>query len=192
MECDLRLLDDLIDGLALLYREDQRDETRERLFQLILAHELGHVILHHPSAGYHGGPDGFSIFKYMHYQIELAADDYAVKLLDSSSTDFYSEYGLIVDLARQAVKKSLCPDTFPALCPCPGYTDPTLCSRIAYGPGLPLSGHEHFSVTLMGTHPEFIVRFARLLHLSTYSKARAMYGRAAREVLRRVTVRNEK
>jgi len=122
VECDLRLLDDLIDGLALLYREDQRNGTRERLLRLILAHELGHVILNHPSAEYHGGPDGFSIFKYLDYQIEVAADDYAVKLLDGSSTDLDRQYGLIGDLARQAVKKSLCPDTFPAACPCPGYS----------------------------------------------------------------------
>jgi hypothetical protein len=35
------------------------------------------------------------------------------------------------------------------------------------------------------------VRFAHLLDLSTYSNARAIYGRAAREVLRHLTVRNE-
>lgn len=191
VQCDLRVLDDLIDGFDLLYREDQRSATRERIYRLILAHELGHIAHHDPSAGYHGGEAGFSIFKYLHYRIELDADAYAVKLLDASTTDLEQQYGMIAFLSYAAMKKSLCPDTFPANCPCPGYKDATLCSRIAYGPGLPLTGKEQFRVTLAGTHPEFVVRFARLLYLSTYPYSRSIFRPQAEQVLRHIVVKDE-
>lgn len=192
VRCDLRLLDDLIDGFALLYSEDQRGQYREALYRLVLAHELGHVVLHHHRSPYHGGPDGFSVLKYAQYKIELEADGFAVKLLDGSKTDLDLQYGAVVELANAAVRKSLCPDTFPAPCPCPGYTDAMLCSRFAAGPGLPLAGDEKFPIVLAGTHPEFIVRFARLLDLSTNTKAKEFYGNAARQVLLRVVVKDER
>jgi hypothetical protein len=96
-----------------------------------------------------------------------------------------------VQLTYQAMKRSLCPDTFPANCPCPGYTNASLCSAIAVGPGLPLTTYERFKVTLAGTHPEFIVRFARLLSLSR-APNNEWYQRQARQILRQVRVKNER
>lgn len=193
IRCDLRLLDDLIDDFHILYSEDQRDAAREHILQLVIAHELGHIVYGDRSAGYHGSDNGFSIFRYLHYKSELRADGFAVRLIDRYAKDRNSEFGAIVDLANSAVKKSLCPDTFPALCPCPGYTDATLCSRVPIGPGGPLIGaNDRVLVTLTGTHPEYVVRFARLLYLSRDPGARAIYRNAARELLLRVVVRNER
>jgi hypothetical protein len=193
IRCDLRLLDDLIDDFHILYSEDQREAAREHILQLVIAHELGHIVYGDRSAGYHGSDDGFSIFRYLHYKIELRADAFAVRLIDRYVTDRNSEFGAVVDLANGAVKKSLCPDTFPALCPCPGYTDPTLCSRVPIGPGGPLiAANDRVSVTLTGTHPEFVVRFARLLYLSRDPEIRGIYRNEARELLLRVVVRNER
>lgn len=189
IRCDLRILDDLIDGFDVINLESQRAEMRMRLLRLVLAHELGHVVLGHTGAFYHGAQDGFSVSRYAGYRNELEADAYAVRRVDAIA-DQRLEYGLVVRLTYQAMKRSLCPDTFPANCPCPGYTDAALCSRIALGPGMPLVGDERFKVALAGTHPEFIVRFARMVWLSSSPGARA-YRKEAREVLRRVEVRNE-
>jgi hypothetical protein len=189
IRCDLRLLDDLIDGFALLYQEDQRAAARTHILQLVLAHELGHIVHHDRSAAYHGSANGFSVFHYLHYKTELRADAYAVQLIDRYVKDRDLEYGAVVDLASEAVKKSLCPDTFPAACPCPGYTNAALCSRVPLGPGLLIADEDRVKVTLTGTHPEFVVRFARLLYLSR--KAQSFEAREARQVLLRVVVRDE-
>ncbi len=105
--------------------------------------------------------------------------------------DLSYQFGTIVELTYQTMKRSLCPDTFPANCPCRGYKDATLCSAIALGPGLPLTTYERFKVTLGGTHPEFIVRFARLLSLSR-APNNDWYRRQARQILLQVRVRNER
>jgi hypothetical protein len=191
IRCDLRLLDDLIDDFAVLYSEDQRAAAREHVLQLVLAHELGHIVHGDGSAAYHGTSDGFSVFHYLHYKTELQADAFAIQLIDRYAKHRDLEYGAIVDLASGAVKKSVCPDTFPTTCPCPGYTDATLCSRIPLGPGLLIGEDDRISVTLTGTHPEFVVRFARMLYLSRDPKAHSYYGREAQQVLFRVVVRNE-
>jgi hypothetical protein len=156
-----------------------------------LAHEIGHVVLNHGSAAYHGSNNGFSIFTYVHHRIELDADSFAVRLLDRAAGDTDAYYLTIVDLATAALKKSLCPDTFPEGCPCPGYTNAALCSRIPLGPGFLIADNDRVIVTLTGTHPEFVVRFARLLFLSTNARFRDIYGNEARQMLRHVVVRNE-
>ena len=189
--CDMRLLDDLIDEFSLLYSEDQRRATRTRVLQLVLAHELGHIINKDQSAAYHGTPDGFSIFRYLHYKTELRADAFAVGLIDRYVKDRDLEYGTIVDLASAAVRKSVCPTTFPAPCPCRGQTDATLCSRVPLGPGLVIADNEQLPVTLSGTHPEFVVRFARMLYLARDPKAHSIYSNEAKQVLLRVVVRDE-
>ena len=189
--CDLRVLDDLIDGFALLRNNEDREPVRRELLRLILAHELAHVVLRHPSAQYHGNADGFSVMKYVGYRIELEADRYAVELIERSATDAISYHRTIIDLAVSAVRRSVCPETFPAPCPCPGYTDATLCSRIPLGPGLLVGEDEKIQVTLSGTHPEFVVRFARLLFLSKDRRIRDIYGRQAERVLGHVVVKNE-
>ena len=192
IRCDLRVLDDIIDNNALLTREYQREAFRERLLRLILAHELGHVVLGQTGAFYHGGSDGFSVVRYLGYKNELQADAFAAGRLDAlPHPDLDLEYGLVAQLTYQAMKRSLCPDTFPANCPCPGYKNAALCSAIALGPGLPLVGDERFKVTLTGDHPEFIVRFSRLLYLSKAPNV-DWYRREARQVLLRVRVRNER
>lgn len=199
IQCDLRLLDDLIDDYALLKieYETNRNKLREKLLRLILAHELGHVALHHPSAAYHGQKDGFSIFKYTHYRIELEADAFAVKLIDRLNGDVNGYYVVIAELADAAVRKSLCPHTFPEMCPCPGYTDATLCSRMPIGPGplgpgLLIGTNNSISVELTGTHPALVVRLARILYLARDQDAELRYyADRARQVLLRVVVRNE-
>jgi hypothetical protein len=59
IRCDLRLLDDLIDDFHILYSEDQREAAREHILQLVIAHELGHIVYGDRSAGYHGSDNGF-------------------------------------------------------------------------------------------------------------------------------------
>lgn len=191
IRCDLRLLDDLIDEFALIRDEGERQEIRMQLLCLILAHELGHVALNHGSAAYHGSANGFSVFKYVHYHIELEADAFAVRMLDGAAAKRDELYGLIVALTDAAVKRSLCPDTFPRPCPCPGYTNAALCSRIPLGPGLLISPQDHLTVTLTGTHPQYVVRFARLVFLSTNPRLKDIYGTEARRILEHVVVRDE-
>lgn len=194
IRCDLRLLDDLLDELdvyARAYTEAQRAEAREHILQLVLAHELGHVVHRDGSAAYHGTNDGFSVLRYLHYKVELRADAFAVQLIDRYVKDRDLEYGAIVNLASGAVKRSLCPSTFPNPCPCPGYTDASLCSRVPIGPGLLIADKDRIPVTLTGTHPEFVVRFARMLYLSRDPKARSFYAKEAQQVLLRVEVRDE-
>lgn len=191
IECDMRLIDDLIDEADLLRTEDERGSYRTALMTLVLAHEIGHVALGHRGARYHGSDLGFSVLRYASHRRELAADRYAVGLLDRARPGVRGPYSVVVELTYAAMKRSLCPDTFPAACACPGHQVET-CSQIAYGPGLPLSGEEEFQVTLKGTHPEYIVRFARLLHLSRDPNVRIPYARTSREVLRRVVVRDER
>jgi len=188
IRCDLRVLDDIIDEMHM---QGERDVLREQLLRLILAHELGHVVLGHSGSFYHGGADGFSIAKYVGYKTELEADEFAVRRIDAlTGLDLTLEYGMIVQLAYQAMKMSLCPGTFPETCPCPGYKNASSCAAIAAGPGLPLTTYERFDVTLAGTHPEFIVRFARLLSLSR-SSDNGWYQRQAQQILRQVRVKNE-
>lgn len=191
IRCDLRLLDDLIDDFALVYGEAQRAAAREHILQLVLAHELGHIVHGDRSAAYHGTDDGFSVSRYLHYKTELRADAFAVHLIDQYVKDRDMEYGTIVDLANEAVRKSVCPDTFPTPCPCPGYTDANMCSRMPEGPGLLIRDTDRVSVALTGTHPEFVVRFARLLYLSRDPKTHGFYYKEAQQVLLRVVVRNE-
>lgn len=191
IRCDLRLLDDLIDEFGIIYSENQRDAAREHVLQLVLAHELGHIINRDGSAAYHGTGKGFSVFRYLHYKVELRADAFAVGLIDRYAKDRDLEYGAIVDLASGAVKRSLCPFTFPKPCPCFGYTKTSACQRFAEGPGLPILSGDEFPITLAGTHPDFVVRFARLLYLSRDPKTHGLYWKAARQVLLHVVVRDE-
>lgn len=189
--CDARLLDDIIDEFALARGTDPRTMLREQIFALVLAHELGHIVLKHGSAAYHGDDKGFSIFKYANHQTELAADAFAVRAIDNAVGDKDAYYFVIVQLATAALAKSLCPDTFPGPCPCPGYTNAASCSRIPYGPGLLIAEDDKVTVELTGTHPEFVVRFSRLLFLSTNKRFRDIYGNEARQVLRHIVVRDE-
>ena len=191
IRCDLRLLDDLIDEFALVRNEGERKEVRIELLCLILAHELGHVALNHGSAAYHGSANGFSVFKYVHYRIELDADAFAVRMLDGAAAERDELYSLIVALTDAAIKRSLCPRTFPRPCPCQGYTNAGLCSRIPLGPGLLIAPQDHVTITLSGTHPEYVVRFARLVFLSTNPKLKDIYGTEARRILQHVVVRDE-
>ncbi|MEZ2352128.1 ImmA/IrrE family metallo-endopeptidase [Caballeronia sp. RCC_10] len=196
IRCDLRLLDDLIDDLdayARVYSETQRAKVREHILQLVLAHELGHIVHGDKSAAYHGTENGFSVFHYLQYKIELRADEFAVQLIDRyvKPQERDLEYGTIVDLASGAVRKSLCPKTFPAPCPCPGYTNAASCSRVPLGPGLVIADNDQIPVTLSGTHPVYVVRFARLLYLSRDPKAHGFYSKEAKQVLLRVVVLNE-
>ncbi|MEB0123479.1 hypothetical protein QN391_22740 [Pseudomonas sp. CCI1.2] len=190
VRCDLRFLDELIDGLSLIYSEHQRTELRIRLLQLVLAHELGHIFYHDVSGAYHGDQDGFSVIRYASYKVELRADAYAIRLIDSYAQNRELIYGDIVELASNSVRRSLCPQTFPAPCACAGYSDATLCSRVPLGPGLPISPDDRVPVKLVGTHPDYVVRFSRMLFLSKDPVAR-IYRNQAREVLRRVVVVNE-
>ena len=191
IQCDLRLIDDLIDDYALWTRSGERSAMQRQLFRLVLAHELGHIELKHGTAAYHGGPNGFSVEKYAGYKVELDADAYAVRLLDQHRQDRDASYFAIVDMATGALDKSLCPDTFPKPCACPGSTNPASCSRIPAGPGLLIAQDDQVAVPLAGTHPDFVVRFARLLFLSSNKKFRYIYAHEARNVLLHVTVVNE-
>ncbi|WP_370674688.1 hypothetical protein [Pleomorphomonas sp. PLEO] len=181
--CDARIVDDIIDDFHLDLGSNSLELYRTLILRLILAHELGHIILKHGFAAYHGDETGFSVFRYMKYSKELDADKFAVKLIDSARLDFNAQYGVISDILNSVISKNLCPETFPNWCPCPGYSDPTLCSKIPIGPGLPVYSGESFRIELKGTHPDFLVRFARFLILSKSKAARIMYAKDARFII---------
>lgn len=181
--CDARFIDDLIDEFHLNLGANSLKLYRTLILRLILAHELGHIILKHGVAAYHGDDRGFSVFRYVKYKKELDADKFAVNLIDTSTLDFNAQYGVISDILHSVVSKKICPDTFPDWCPCSGYTDPTLCSKIPIGPGLPVYSGENFRIELNGTHPDFLVRFSLFLILSKSRVAKAMYANDAQFII---------
>lgn len=190
--CDLRIVDDLLDRYFPGPPNEDRDKDRVQLLRLILAHEIGHVELGHPSAAYHGSEDGFSVIKYASYRIELEADEYGVGLIEAAALEAESYQTLVISLAAQAVRRGRCPETFPEPCPCPAGQLPMNCVQHPEGPGLVLRQDERISIALGGTHPALVVRFVRMLTLSRDPRIQEIYRPQAERVLEHLSVRNER
>lgn len=187
IRCDLSLVDDLISEFQL----GDGEEIKAELLAIIIAHELGHVILGHGGAAYHGDGSSLSVLSYAQHRTELEADAFAVELLDRTPNPIGGVYRLIENLARSAQHSSLCPDVFPAPCPCTEPNSFAACTTLPMGPGLPSPNGAKVKVTLKGTHPAYVVRFIRMLSLSAAPRMRDVYSKDAMFELSNMVVQDE-
>jgi hypothetical protein len=161
VDCDLKMLDDLIDDFALLEvyghgsQTGLRQEFRKGLLIWILAHEFGHIALGHDYGDYEPALTGMQVFDLAGQAKELAADAFSIRLVNQAKWD--AAVGTLLDVTNALLRRSVCPDTFPKVC-----------KRMPAGVGVIYdytSGAAPIRIHLSGSHPDFIARFLRIIYL---------------------------
>lgn len=191
VDCDLKLVDDLINNFALaeINGPDQNGRKiqtyRRDMLAWILSHELGHIILKHGLSDFDEGTKGMAIFDAAQQQKELQADAYAIKFIGNLASARVSVYQTILDITNALIRQSMCPDTFPNSCP-----------RIPLG-GVGLyfdytEAAEPVRIVLGGTHPAYVARFLRILYLSGVGTDINSINYLAKEAIDRLEVMNAK
>lgn len=120
IDCDLKLVDDLIEDFKLMEiisgGGKRRDVYRKYIFLWILTHELGHVVLKHGMSDFGEGTSGVHVFDVEQQQKELAADAAAIGFVGNLEQAPIPAYQTILDVTNALLRKAICPDTFPNLC----------------------------------------------------------------------------
>lgn len=165
IDCDLKLVDDLIERFRLLdifatrsNRTTRRDEYRRELLTWILAHEIGHVVLNHGRSDFDDDAQLMHVFNAEQQAHELAADGTAIEIVGNLDTAPAKAYSVVIDIANSLLRKSVCPTTFPEVCP-----EMPLGVGVIYdytADGKPIR------ISISGTHPAYIARFLRILYLA--------------------------
>lgn len=188
IDCDLKLVDDLIDDFKLMEifgsGGKRRDVYRKYIFLWILTHELGHVALKHGMSDFGEGTNGVHVFNVEQQQKELAADAAAIGFIGNLERAPIPAYQTILDVTNALLRKAICPDTFPKLCP-----------------GIPLGGvglnydyttDAPIRIPLSGTHPAFVARFLRILYLSGVGTSANSINYLAKQAIDRLSVETDR
>ena len=165
IDCDLKLVDDLIRDFKLIEifggstADFDKGFYRRNILEWVLAHEVGHIALKHGISDFDEWPRGESVFHFAQQQKELAADAFAINVIGNLSTGPVPAYQAVIDISNALIRKSLCPQSFPKLC-----------SKIPLG-GVGLdfdytATAEPIRIPLSGSHPAFVARFLRILYLA--------------------------
>ncbi|MGV7216407.1 hypothetical protein [Bradyrhizobium sp. UFLA05-112] len=187
IDCDLKLVDDLIDDFRLMEifgkGTQQRAIYRKYIFLWILAHELGHVALKHGMSDFGEGTSGERVFDVEKQRSELAADAAAISFVGNLEQASIPAYQTVLDITNALLRKSMCPDTFPKLCP-----------KIPLG-GVGLdfdyTTDAPIRIPLSGTHPAFVARFLRILYLSGVDTSANSINFLAKEAIDRLSVETD-
>ena len=189
IDCDLKLVDDLIDEFKLveLFQKDarnRRNRYRKYILCWILAHELGHVILKHGVSDFSEDVVGARVFDFKQQKDELAADAAAVPIIGNLTEGSTSAYQTILDITNSLLRKAICPESFPKLC-----------SKIPIG-GVGLyfdytSSASHIKIPLSGGHPAFVARFLRILYLSGVGTSENSINYLAKEAIDQLMVERD-
>lgn len=165
VDCDLRMLDDLIRefGLLEIYGRESRAGTRQDfrkgLLVWILSHEFGHIVLGHDYGDYDAPLRGMRVFDLPGQAKELSADAFSIQLVNAGN--WGGAFGTMLAVTNALLRRSVCPETFPKVC-----------ARMPRGVGLIYdyaSGAKPIRIHLSGSHPDFIARFLRILYLEALS-----------------------
>ena len=117
IDCDLKLVDDLIDDFKLIEIGTENLKTYKKyMLAWILSHELGHIALGHGVSDFDEGVTGEKVFNFAKQQKELEADAYAIKVIGNLTTGPVPAYQVILDITNALLRKSLCPESFPNYC----------------------------------------------------------------------------
>lgn len=151
--CDLALIDYLLDT----FRIEHSTKSRKSLLKWIVAHEIGHIALNHSLSDYSDPLEGYLVFVPEQQRLELAADAFAIDLVGDLNHGAVEDYGLLLDIVNELIRKNLCPESFPRSC-----------ERIAPGVGIYFNSADNLPIKISagGSHPEFVARFLRLLYLA--------------------------
>ncbi|MCK1285419.1 hypothetical protein IVB41_15975 [Bradyrhizobium sp. 44] len=188
IDCDLKLVDDLIDDFKLMEifgsGGKRRDVYRKYIFLWILTHELGHVALKHGMSDFGEGTSGLHVFDVKQQKKELEADAAAIGFVGNLEQAPIPAYQTILDVTNALLRKSICPDTFPKLCP-----------RIPLG-GVGLN-YDYTTdgpirIPLSGTHPAFVARFLRILYLSGVGTSANSINYLAKQAIDRLSVETDR
>lgn len=164
VDCDLKLVDDLIARFYLLADYSGKSKVaarlryRQSLLMWILSHEFGHIALNHGRSDFDEGLTGFQVFDVAKQQDELDADAYAISVVGNLETGPVAAYSAILDVTNMLMREALCPQTFP-----------NACRAIPAGVGLIFDytpEAKPIRITLSGSHPAYIARFLRIMYLS--------------------------
>jgi hypothetical protein len=158
--CDLRFLSNLATELDLVQAARKprvSSSTMRHLLKWVLAHEVGHVVLHHEPSDYADPMSGYLLYAPPQQRAELEADAYALELVGNLSKAPSADYSLLLDIVNLLIRRNLCPDTYPVPC-----------SKLAPGVGLIFNSAdgEPIRIAAGGNHPEFVARFLRLIYLA--------------------------
>jgi hypothetical protein len=182
--CDMRYLDNIAAELGVLTRSQSpatTNETRRHLLRWIVAHEVGHVALKHVASDYTDPLSGYLLYAPAQQRLELAADGYALRLVGNLKRGDPQDYAMLLDAVNTLIRQKLCPETFPVPC-----------SRLAPGVGIIFNsadgGNEPIRITGGGTHPEFLARFLRLIHLAGQGTSEHSVNYLAQRVLEKLLV----
>jgi hypothetical protein len=165
VDCDLKMVDDLIDQFRLLdinasrrIRAATRLKYRRALLMWIMSHEFGHIVLNHGRSDYEEDVKGMHVFDAAKQVKELQADEYSIKIVGDVDKGPAEAYSAILDVANSLIRKSVCPKTFPRVC-----------KEMPPGVGLIFDLRKDANpirIRLAGTHPEYVARFLRILYLA--------------------------
>jgi len=159
IECDLSILDNLIDELHpdkiwIPASDDPRRWFRRQLLTLIISHELGHIALKHGISHFDEPKTGFSVFDVEGHKVELDADAFAIQLI-GKNRDIDDT---ILAISNSLLRKATCPETYPEVC-----------ARMPAGVGVIYdytSNSKPIRVKFEGSHPAYIARFLRMLYFA--------------------------
>jgi hypothetical protein len=133
-------------GIENPYARSARESNIYRVFLIwVLAHELGHAALHHGSSHFNA-----SIFESparatkVQQMREMQADEFAAARISRSAAQVNAVSGLLIEILDAEL-------------------DARLPKAKLYGPMIHFFSHESVDVLAYSSHPEFVVRAARIL-----------------------------
>lgn len=123
VDCDLKMIDDLIDEFYLLkiyaskgHEKAARHSYRRSILLWILSHELGHIELGHGRSDYREDIRGLQVFDAASQAKELQADEYSIGIIGNIDKGSAEAYSTVLDITNSLIRKSVCPRSYPRVC----------------------------------------------------------------------------
>lgn len=183
--CDLNLVKNLVKDFRLAEYEIERSKDpnfvnylENSMLRWIIAHEIGHIVQKHPSSAFAPEIRGFLVYDNAQQKLELEADAFAVKIINSSAADTSGAYGFVLTVVNALIAANLCPGK------------KLICNKLNPGVGIIYNNasRDPIRIAAGGKHPDFIARFLRIVFLAAKAESSEGFQTLAQGAINKLSI----